>query len=119
MSCHGREEVRDGRFILGLGAGWHEPEFEAFGYEYDHLWNDANTPANLVPLSNSPVFNTENGQTDTANSSIYTAPSGAMVFAAGTIEWCWGVDGFAGGAALVNPGVQRVTANVLARFTAP
>jgi hypothetical protein len=41
-----------------------------------------------------------------------------MVFAAGTIEWCWGVDGFAGGASLVNPGVQRVTANVLARFTA-
>jgi N,N-dimethylformamidase beta subunit-like protein/fibronectin type III domain protein len=102
------------------GTGWvngtHVPGI--VGYEYDHLWNDANTPANLVPLSNSPVFNTENGQTDTANSSIYTAPSGAMVFAAGTIEWCWGVDGFAGGASLVNPGVQRVTANVLARFTA-
>ena len=23
--------------ILGLGAGWHEPEFSAFGYPFDHL----------------------------------------------------------------------------------
>jgi alkanesulfonate monooxygenase SsuD/methylene tetrahydromethanopterin reductase-like flavin-dependent oxidoreductase (luciferase family) len=23
-----------GRFILGLGAGWHEPEYRAYGYEY-------------------------------------------------------------------------------------
>jgi alkanesulfonate monooxygenase SsuD/methylene tetrahydromethanopterin reductase-like flavin-dependent oxidoreductase (luciferase family) len=25
------------RFILGLGAGWHQPEFDAFGYSFDHL----------------------------------------------------------------------------------
>ena len=31
------DEVSDGRFILGLGAGWHEPEFTAFGYPFDHL----------------------------------------------------------------------------------
>lgn len=30
------EEVSGGRFVLGLGAGWHEPEFTAFGYPYDH-----------------------------------------------------------------------------------
>ena len=22
--------------ILGLGAGWHQPEFRAFGYPFDH-----------------------------------------------------------------------------------
>lgn len=31
------DEVSDGRFILGVGAGWHKPEFDAFGYPFDHL----------------------------------------------------------------------------------
>jgi probable F420-dependent oxidoreductase len=31
------DEISSGRFILGLGAGWHQPEYEAFGYPFDHL----------------------------------------------------------------------------------
>lgn len=30
------DEISDGRFILGLGAGWHKPEYDAFGYPWDH-----------------------------------------------------------------------------------
>jgi probable F420-dependent oxidoreductase len=30
------DEMSDGRFILGLGAGWHEPEYTAFGFPFDH-----------------------------------------------------------------------------------
>lgn len=30
------DEVSGGRFTLGLGCGWHEPEFDAFGYPFDH-----------------------------------------------------------------------------------
>jgi alkanesulfonate monooxygenase SsuD/methylene tetrahydromethanopterin reductase-like flavin-dependent oxidoreductase (luciferase family) len=30
------DDVAAGRLILGLGCGWHEPEYEAFGYPFDH-----------------------------------------------------------------------------------
>jgi alkanesulfonate monooxygenase SsuD/methylene tetrahydromethanopterin reductase-like flavin-dependent oxidoreductase (luciferase family) len=30
------EEISGGRVILGLGTGYHEPEYRAFGYPFDH-----------------------------------------------------------------------------------
>ena len=30
------DHVSDGRLILGIGCGWHDPEYEAFGYPTDH-----------------------------------------------------------------------------------
>lgn len=30
------DEISEGRFILGIGAGWHEPEYEMFGLPFDH-----------------------------------------------------------------------------------
>jgi probable F420-dependent oxidoreductase len=30
------DEISDGRLILGVGAGWHQPEFDAFGVPFDH-----------------------------------------------------------------------------------
>jgi alkanesulfonate monooxygenase SsuD/methylene tetrahydromethanopterin reductase-like flavin-dependent oxidoreductase (luciferase family) len=30
------DDLSGGRVILGLGCGWHEPEYEAFGFPFDH-----------------------------------------------------------------------------------
>jgi alkanesulfonate monooxygenase SsuD/methylene tetrahydromethanopterin reductase-like flavin-dependent oxidoreductase (luciferase family) len=30
------DHISDGRLVLGIGCGWHDPEYEAFGYPTDH-----------------------------------------------------------------------------------
>ena len=32
----GVDEISGGRFVLGVGSGWNEPEFRAFGVPFDH-----------------------------------------------------------------------------------
>lgn len=34
--AHTLDEICNGRLILGVGAGWHKPEFDAFGYPFDY-----------------------------------------------------------------------------------
>jgi alkanesulfonate monooxygenase SsuD/methylene tetrahydromethanopterin reductase-like flavin-dependent oxidoreductase (luciferase family) len=33
------DEISGGRLILGLGAGWHEPEYRAFGYPFERRFD--------------------------------------------------------------------------------
>jgi probable F420-dependent oxidoreductase len=34
--AHTVDEISGGRLVLGLGAGWNAPEYEAFGFPFDH-----------------------------------------------------------------------------------
>ena len=33
------DEIAEGRLTLALGAGWHEPEYRAFGFPFDHRYS--------------------------------------------------------------------------------
>ena len=81
------------------------------GYETDAAFNNGFQPPGLEIVGASP------DPIGVSNMATYTAPSGAVVFATGTIQWAWGVDDF-GGRGFVNPAAQQVTRNVLARFAA-
>jgi hypothetical protein len=78
------------------------------GYETDSLY----PPAGAIGLAHSPFPRTD--PKVYGDMSVYTASSGAIVFATGTIEWSLGLDGFPPSQGAV-PGVQQVTANFLSR----
>jgi hypothetical protein len=90
------------------------------GYEADRVVSGDGAPAAVngtyVLLSHSPYAASQG--TDYANSSIYQAPSGAWVFATGTMAWGWGLDDWYPEGALgkVDSRIQKTTANVLSRF---
>ena len=79
------------------------------GYETDAVDNNGYSPAGLEIVGASP------DPFGTSHMATYTAPSGAVVFATGTIQWSWGLDDF-GGRGFVDPAAQQVTRNVLNRF---
>jgi F5/8 type C domain/Abnormal spindle-like microcephaly-assoc'd, ASPM-SPD-2-Hydin len=90
------------------------------GYEYDKVFNNGNTPTGLTVLGNSPVNGVSDEDTaavggSISNATLYTAPSGARVFAAGTIQWSWGLANIQSNT-YTNAGIQQATANILNTF---
>jgi alkanesulfonate monooxygenase SsuD/methylene tetrahydromethanopterin reductase-like flavin-dependent oxidoreductase (luciferase family) len=33
------DQISNGRLVLGIGAGWHEPEYKGFGFPFDHRFS--------------------------------------------------------------------------------
>lgn len=83
------------------------------GYEVDGYMASYPRPPNThyALLSRSP-FTDYDGNRVVANSSIYRAPSGAWVFATGTMSWSWALNN----PIFANSGIQKTTANILGRF---
>jgi hypothetical protein len=92
------------------------------GYEVDMRFGGW---GNVVQLASSPFMTLPNGsQSGTSHMTIYTAGSGAQVFATGSIQWSWGLDDFNGPSqgglrsARLSAAAQQITGNVLERFGA-
>jgi hypothetical protein len=88
------------------------------GYEMDRYFDNYPAPnaTTRTILSQSPF--TGSSGPDFANSSIYRAPSGAWVFAAGTMAWANGLDGYYQSPDLTDWRIQQTTANILDAFVA-
>ncbi|MDR9774797.1 DUF4082 domain-containing protein [Rhizobium hidalgonense] len=94
------------------------------GYEWDEASDNGFDPAGLVKLSSTtlPVSkylldygNTTGDAIATHNLTLYRAPSGALVFGAGTVYWTWGLsDNHDNEATPTDPRVQQAMVNLLA-----
>ena len=61
------------------------------GYEWDTLFQNGATPPELTVLGISPVISHLQEQ-ETSSTTSYIAPSGALVFASGSIYWASALD---------------------------
>ena len=96
----------------GLQTGDHLPGL--LGYEVDS--EDPTNPYQLEVITRSPAGS------GWAASTVYTAPSGSLVFATGSMQWIWGLDDFNAPAlrpARRHQAVERMTENILRRFIEP
>jgi hypothetical protein len=90
------------------------------GNEYDRVNTNSPTVPGLAILSASPVIDHLNHH-DVSNATLYTAPSGARVFNAGTFQWSWGLDNFSifKRTNVASQMVQKITDNILQNFQQP
>lgn len=96
------------------------------GWEWDAVVDNGLTPDTLEVIAATPVYgfqlrdhgNSDNGTSDFADihTTLYTAASGALVFATGTIQWAWGLGARAAEVIDPDPYIQQMTYNVLAEM---
>lgn len=98
------------------------------GYESNEDLDNGSRPDGLIRLSTTtgptPEYLQDFGNivlpgTTTHHLTLYKAPSGAMVFSAGTVQWAWGLDAVRDGTAqAADPRMRQATANILADMKA-
>ena len=90
------------------------------GYEVDGLLGNA--PDGLRVLAASPAKNLKDpSRIVVSNMAHYVAPSGAEVFATGSMQWSWGLDDFNAPRlrpSRLSPAAAQIMRNVLKRFGA-
>ena len=100
--------------------------YGTLGYEWDEDVHNASRPAGLIDLSSTTVeapqklldYGSSYGAgMATHHLTLYRAPSGALVFGAGTVQWSWGLDAdhdFEGGPETGDVRMQQATENLFA-----
>lgn len=81
------------------------------GREADSI--DASSPLGVSRVLHSPYL-TSSGAIQYQDATVYTAPSGSTVFAAGTMDWALGLDTWPGSAP--NSTIVQATKNILSIF---
>ena len=83
------------------------------GYESDRVFPDAPSPAGVQILAQSPVANFDSGELGPSwhNSTVYATRSGGFVFAAGVVQWAYGL----ARTDVADVRVQRMTSNLFRR----
>ena len=125
--------------MANLGAGQSRtlaPGNQTLGYEWDLDVDNGFRPRGTFQLSSTTVSGVESftdfgtftkqGTTQTHHLTEYKAPSGAIVFGAGTVQWAWGLDdtnawnnnGPPAGAT-PDPVMQQATVNLFADMGVP
>jgi PKD repeat protein len=97
----------------GLVNGSHLPGL--LGYEVDRMFGSA--PSSTTVVASSPFLH--NGANEISQMVSYVAPSGATVFATGSIQWAWGLDDYNVPGlrpSRLSGAAQQMTRNVLARI---
>jgi hypothetical protein len=100
---------------------------QTLGYEWDEDLDNGFRPAGLIDMSTTtadvPEKLTDFGNvvapgTATHHLTLYRAPSGALVFGGGTVQWSWGLDpnhdGPDGAPTSPDPNMRQATVNLLA-----
>ena len=107
------------------------PGNNMLGYEWDSDEDNGFRPTGLFDMSSTTVSGVQafddygstlnDSATETHHLTLYRAPSGALVFGAGTVQWSWGLDdtndwGEAGPpfGSTPDPTVEQATVNLLA-----
>lgn len=101
----------------GLRAG--DAVKDVVGHEFDALSDNGLTPPGITVLAQSRVCNDFDVCTFTSHSTIYSADSGAFVFAAGSMQWPNSLDRFNHpciSCAPIDPRFLRLNRNLLRRF---
>jgi hypothetical protein len=98
---------------------------DTLGYEWDSDVDNGSRPAGLFDVSSAtysaPGVLQDYGSTyapgtATHSMTLYRAPSGALVFGAGTVQWAWGLDAAPPdrNPSSEDPSMQQATVNLLA-----